>query len=70
VKSFTSAVGSGAGTGGSSFFSLLIALMAKNKTPAMIKIFSNLLCRRRVLKCHQIGAATNMHHVTGLTFVT
>ena len=39
VRSFTSAVGSGAGAGGSSFFSLLIALMAKNKTPAMIRKF-------------------------------
>ena len=39
VRSFTSAVGSGGGAGGSSFFSLLIALIAKNKTPAMIRKF-------------------------------
>jgi len=39
VRSFTSGVGPEAGAGGSSFFNLLIPLMAKNKTPAMIRKF-------------------------------
>ena len=39
ARSFTSGVGSVGGAGGSSFFSLLIPLMARNKTPAMIRKF-------------------------------